>query len=229
MLVYHYRIIDKHGRIPLSLAVLADESPSWRPCRYEHSLAGCELRFSFPVVKLLDFADRYQELAASDNPFALAVMAHIKTQQTRHQPRSRARFKRLLSRSLLQRGESRDVILALYNFIDWIMALPADLQRQHVEETRDHLEELGMPYMNFWQQQGMEKGIEQGIEKGSLEQARRSVVRALEARFGTVPQSVIAAVAVIADLDRLDTLLAQAVTVDALDSFEKLLASSTDT
>ena len=55
MFVYHYRLYDRHRRPVVSLAVLGDEQPTWRPHRFSYSLCGCTVGLEFPVVKLLDY------------------------------------------------------------------------------------------------------------------------------------------------------------------------------
>jgi len=52
--VYNYRIFDRHNKPVVSLAVLADEKPKWRPDTHSHKLWGFELSMKFPVVKLAD-------------------------------------------------------------------------------------------------------------------------------------------------------------------------------
>jgi len=79
MYVYHYRIFDRFRRPVVSLAVLGDEQRGWRPAHFGYSLWGCSMRLEFPVVKLLDYADRVAELEAERNPFAAVVLAHLKT------------------------------------------------------------------------------------------------------------------------------------------------------
>jgi len=74
MFVYHYRILDRYNREVVSLAILADENPEWRPDQYGHGLWGCEVQFRYPVVKLLDYrkAPGLLESAGRD-PFAVVV------------------------------------------------------------------------------------------------------------------------------------------------------------
>ncbi len=78
MFRYNHRIGDRYDRTVVSLAVLADDDPNWRPDHYEEELWGCSSKLSWPPVKLLDYADRVPELEASDNPFAKVVLAHLK-------------------------------------------------------------------------------------------------------------------------------------------------------
>src|SRR5207248_913998 len=51
---YHHRVRDRFGKRVLSLVILADERPDWRPNHYEEEVLGCRVRFDFPICKLLD-------------------------------------------------------------------------------------------------------------------------------------------------------------------------------
>jgi len=53
MWVYHYRIYDRYERQVVSLAVLADLRPTWRPNGFGYAQWGCRLQLDFPVAKLL--------------------------------------------------------------------------------------------------------------------------------------------------------------------------------
>jgi hypothetical protein len=83
MFVYYYRLRDKYNCKIVSLAILGDERETWRPEPFDEELWGCRARFEFPIVKLLDYTPRWEELETSRNPFAIAVMAHLKTKETR--------------------------------------------------------------------------------------------------------------------------------------------------
>jgi len=216
MFVYHYRLFDRHEQSVVSLAVLADPSPTWRPDGYTHELCGCRVKLWFPVAKLKDLEARWQELERSANPFATVVMAHLKTQATRGRPEERARWKLALSRGLLERRWKRDDILELYKFIDWLMALPDELQKEHegkVAKQRAHEKEGAMEYLTVWEKRGM--------KKGKREQARHAVVRALELRFKKVPEQVKKTIKAIDDLARLDELHELAIKARSMAAFEK--------
>lgn len=90
MYVYNYRVFDRYNREVASLAVLADERTDWRPNEFRYSLWGCTAGLKFPVVKLLDHASDEAALEKHANPFALVVLAHLKTQQTQADPTTRA-------------------------------------------------------------------------------------------------------------------------------------------
>ena len=77
MFVYNNRLFDRFGQPVVSLAVLADGDPGWRPASFEVDALGCRHRLEFPVVKLLDKAGDIDALLANPNPFALVAAAHL--------------------------------------------------------------------------------------------------------------------------------------------------------
>ena len=82
MYIYNYRAFDLYEKPVISLAVLGDERPSWRPDSYGYGWGGCELSLKFPVVKLLDYQNQWSDLEANSNPFAVLVMAHLALHKT---------------------------------------------------------------------------------------------------------------------------------------------------
>jgi hypothetical protein len=56
MHVYNYRIFDRYDKEVISLAILADDDPAWRPSRFGYGRWGFRTGTEFPVVKLLDYA-----------------------------------------------------------------------------------------------------------------------------------------------------------------------------
>jgi len=82
MYTYNYRLFDRHKKRVISLAVLADEDPNWRPSSYNYQLGGCRVSLEFPIAKLLDYEPSWSSLETSKNPFAIVVMAHLKSKAT---------------------------------------------------------------------------------------------------------------------------------------------------
>jgi len=93
------------------------------------------IAFNFPMAKLLDYKDRWQELEESRNPFATVVMAHLKAQETRGEQQERKRWKLSLIRRLYQKGYEREQIVNLFKFIDWVMQLPQELEKEFWQEV----------------------------------------------------------------------------------------------
>ena len=83
MFIYALRIFDLFRQPALSLAILCDANPKWRPKQYSFALPQTSLNFEFGTVKLLDYKERWAELESSGNPFAWVVMAHLKMQETK--------------------------------------------------------------------------------------------------------------------------------------------------
>ncbi len=189
MYIYNYRLFDRHQRPVVSLAVLCDDSSRWRPEGYSHELWGCKVSLSFPVVKLRDYNERWSELEASDSPFATVVMAHLKTGATRHDPKSRLRWKTRLVRRLYEGGYERQDVLDLFWFIDWLLALPPELEQQFEDQVERLEMETKMRYVTSIErralakgiQQGVEEGVQQGVEQG-IQQGEASLLRRLLTR-----------------------------------------------
>ncbi|MFN4259660.1 MAG: hypothetical protein ACK4RK_10195 [Gemmataceae bacterium] len=233
MFVYYFRLFDRFQQQIVSLAVLGDDSPNWRPQRYERELWHCRLVLEFPVVKLLDYAHDLAALEDSPNPFATAVLAHLQTQRTRTDPPNRRLWKIRLIRRLYERGASRAEILNLWRFIDWLMDLPRELEESCWQEIRQIEEEKQMPYMTsterMWAdkylQEGLAKGRQEGWQEGQLEALREGVAVALELKFGAAGLQMVPALASITEADKLHTLLRAIKTAQSLDELHSLLNS----
>jgi hypothetical protein len=163
--VYNSRISDRYERTAVSLAVLADENDTWRPHSYRDELWGWSLRMTFPVVKLLDYADREAELEADTNPFARVVLAHLKAQQTRRAPDARRLWKFRLVRGLYERGFKAEDVRQLFRLIDWMMELPPALDSLFWEEIQNYQEERTMPFVTTPERYGIRKGMLRLIEQ----------------------------------------------------------------
>ena len=166
MLIYHYRLYDRYRRPIMSLAVLGDEHPNWRPDHYRSELWGCELQLRFPIIKLSDYQSQWEPLQESKNPFAMMVMAHLKTQATRNSPQERLRWKLILVKTLYERGYSRQDILELFHFIDWLLYLPNELAQTFTQRLIEYEATMSTPYITSVERLGIEKGIQQGIKQG---------------------------------------------------------------
>jgi len=204
----------------ISLAVLGDERTDWRPSSYGYALGGCELSLRFPIVKLLDYEAQWQDLEESTNPFAVMVMAHLKTKATRGKPQERQQWKWNLVRRLFERGYDQDDIRKLFRLVDWMMTLPNELQQSFEEQVRRYQEERQMPLLSRMELRAMQRGVEQG----ALQTARESVLEVLEIRFEVVPPELIEAINEIEDTSVLKQLHRQALALDSLEEFQRLLS-----
>src|SRR5205814_356023 len=131
----------------VSLAILGDERPTWRPDEYTAELWGYGVRFTFRAVKLSDYRAQLAQLETSHNPFAAIVLAHLRAQETRRDPGARLAAKLALVRRLYNLGYNREQILGIFRFIDWVMRLPDDLSRQFWVELQRLEANEQMPYI----------------------------------------------------------------------------------
>jgi hypothetical protein len=163
MFVYNYRIRDCYDEKIVSLAILGDDRANWRPEPFEDELWGCKVTFEFPMVKLLDYESRWSELETSRNPFAIAVMAHLKTKETKKDLQSRKQWKFQLTRRLYEQGLERQDIMELFLFLDWLMELPDGLKQEFKTELEQYEQEKQMRYVS-------------SIEEITIEETKREIV-----------------------------------------------------
>jgi Domain of unknown function (DUF4351) len=164
--------------VPISLAILCDESLSWRPSRYDADYPDTSLSFRFGTAKLLDWRDRADELELSNNPFATVVMAHLKVIETKRNVDQRKAWKFRLTRGLYEKGYDRQEILDLYRFIDWILVLPEMVEREFWQELQVFEEERRVTYVTNVERFGIEKG------------ERSLILRQLTRRVGILPSEM---------------------------------------
>ncbi len=158
MYIYNYRLFDYYKTKIMSLAVLTDSNPNWRPNKFEQEIWGCEVTLKFPIIKLLDYGDKWAELEQSTNLFAIVVMAHLKTLETAKDDQLRFEWKLTLSKMLYEKGYSENDVYNLFKFIDWLIMLPKGLNQTFKEELAKHEEEKKMPYVTSVERLAKEEG-----------------------------------------------------------------------
>jgi hypothetical protein len=211
MFSYHYRIFDRYGQEVVSLAILGDNQANWRPQEYSYERWGCRLSLQFPTVKLLDYQPRWSELEQSDNPFAVLVMAHLRTQATTRNLTGRLQWKLSLVKRMYELGYSREKILQLFDLIDRLMTLPPDLDLNFKTELQRFEGEKEMTYITSIQR----------IERAQTLQ--ESIVKILKTRFQDPPSELVEQINQIYDHDQLNQLLEQAITIGSVPDFQELL------
>jgi hypothetical protein len=214
MYVYHYRIFDRFRHPVVSLAVLGDDDPTWRPNSFRYELWGCNLTLHFPVAKLLDYAERSEELERYSNPFGLIVLAHLQSQATRDNPGDRCAWKIRLVKSLLDRGLTAEEIRQLFTLIDWLLDLPRSLEERFAFEILQYEKEKQMPYVTSIERlaldkgrmEGQQEGREEGRHEGLREGLLRGIRIGLEKRFAAEGQQLAGVISQIADVNSLQAI-----------------------
>ncbi|MGH9840722.1 MAG: DUF4351 domain-containing protein [Blastocatellia bacterium] len=161
LFVYNYRLQDKHGVEVVSLTIITGSGRA-ATGRYKTSRWNCSTVFEFPVVRIAEFAGRWDELEASDNVFAIAVMAQLKAMETKGDNERRLAWKRRLLFDLYRRKFSRAQIINLFRFFDWVMALPPELEEKLRQDVYEFEEKNKMPYVTSFERFAKQEGLEQG-------------------------------------------------------------------
>ena len=215
MFVYYYRIFERYRKPIVSLAIFTDESKTWRPSAYEQKLFGCELTLKFPTVKLLDYRAKMAQLERSQNPFALVVLAHLRSLETKRAPNKRMNAKLQLIRLMRVRGYTKKQIADLLRFIDWVLTLPRELEDEltFTLEKEDPMKRK--KYVTSWERMGE--------ERGEIKTLRKNINEILSLRFGTSPEHTSTFLEEIKDTDYLQELHRRAILCQSLDEFESQL------
>lgn len=136
---------------------------------------------------------------------------------------------------MYRRGYKRREVLELFRFIDYVLALPEELDLEYERELAEFEEGQKVTYLSRFERRGMERGLEQGLEQGlekglaqGLEQgqianARAAIVEVLATRFEKVPNKVAGQLNKIGDANTLRGLLRKAVKASTLKEFERQL------
>ena len=125
-------------------------------------MLGCQLRFSYPIVKLQDFTDEIERLNISRNPFATVIASHLRAQASAGNPNVRFGFKVDLVRNLYEKQWQADEIRKLFRFIDWVMDLPETLEIQFMDTVKKIETEKEMTYVTSIERIARREGKAEG-------------------------------------------------------------------
>jgi hypothetical protein len=219
MHVYNYRIEDVYSHPVLTLVVLGDDDPDWRPHEYRFEEEGVCRTLSFTPVKLLDYAGRLEELERHENPFGVLVVAHLVSRQTRSDVATRKAWKLRLLRGLYDRKLDAEDLRQWYRFVDWLLDLPVEENRQVWQEIQKIEQEKHMPYVTSVEQIGYERGLEEGARA-----LRELIEHWLERKFGEEGKALMPEVRKIEAPTRLKAVADVVVTAPTLDDVRRALA-----
>ena len=209
---YFYRIFDRHGKRIVSLAVLAGSEIKSATGTYTLTAYDSGVEFRYLTRKLMDY--ERDKLEADTNPMALVVLAAQERERLR---RSGDRFnaKLYLIRKLYERGYSREDVIDLFEFIDWVIRLSDEEENQLWEEMETLEEVKQMPYITSVERIGIRKGSQQGRQQMVMEE--------LAERFGEGPSLISNAIHQIEDSDQLRALMHLAIQSGSLEEFQQSL------
>jgi len=169
MYTYNYKVYDKYQLPVVSIALLLDEDPSWRPNSFEMEdpfLKVPYLVFKYHVVKLLDFSTQREALINNKNIFAKIVRIQLSALETQQNLFQRLHDKIELDTELLKSELTEEEISQLKIFLDWILLLPEELMMTYTEQIKEIEKEFGVTFVSSAERVGVIKGLREGHQKG---------------------------------------------------------------
>jgi len=192
MYTYRHRLWDLYRKPIASLAILIDKNKKWRPGIFREELWDSSVEMRFPIIKLIDYKQRQEELEASSNPFAQVIVAQLAAME-KQDPKSKFDSKFALIKKLYQQKWQKDDIMNLIKFIDWIIALPEELDLQFQEAVYALEEETKVEYITSFEriatQRGVQQGIQQGVQQGIQQGESTLLISLLKHKFKTIPRN----------------------------------------
>jgi len=165
-----------------SLGVLLENRGVGDHLVYTDEHLGQGARFTFPVVELESWRDRWDELEslALINPFTVLIMAQLRA-NGHPDKRTRLGPKLDLVRGLRRYGYAPDVARQIYRLIDWMIALPVELESDYVQAVTALAEESKMAYMTT---------VERVVRRQSRTEGEANLLlRQIQRRFGPVDEA----------------------------------------
>jgi hypothetical protein len=224
--MFDYNMLARqlYNQTVVSLAVLCDDRPAWKPTKFSYGEWGCRMELTFRVAKLLEYVKDIDALEANDNPFAAVVRAHWQTRQTRHEPLNRRQWKLRLMKGLFQRNWKKEDIRQMFRLIDWMMALPQELDKAFQNEIFEYEKQKQMPYVTTFERSGFKRGIEEGEQRGARKGLLKGITALQIAKFGRANRKTLTKIRAMEDLDDLSEFLVFLATANTLEEVDQRLS-----
>ena len=147
-------------------------------------------------------------------------MAHLAALATRNNRLERKQQKLALVRRLYEQGLERENIINLFQFIDWMLTLPSELEKDFWQEFREYEEARTMRYVTSVERIGIEQGIQQGLIKG--------ISLGLKLKFGESGQSLLPEIESIGDVNLLSAILEAIETANTTEELRQIYQSANE-
>lgn len=210
MFQYYYRIHDHHPDAEIvSIAVLTNQPDCSRLGLYTSGRDGYGVQFRFRVHNLQAWGSQWEALKAQakHNPFAVVALAQLAAHRKASDPERKAR-KREIIWLLYQYHYTREDVLMLLRFIDWMLRLPRVLELELRNEMINLEESTKMSYVMSYERFALERGEQLGETKALL--------RMVQAKFGPPTPEQLECIES-AEIPQLDTWIDQILTASTLE------------
>ncbi|WYL97608.2 MAG: hypothetical protein HEQ35_01105 [Gloeotrichia echinulata IR180] len=151
-------------------------------------------------------------------------MAHLAALATRNNRLERKQQKLVLVRRLYEQGLARENIINLFQFIDWMLTLPSELEKDFWREFREYEEARTMRYVTSVERIGIEQGIQQGIQQGLI----KGISLGLKLKFGESGQSLLPEIEAIGDVNLLSAILEAIATANTTEELRQIYQSANE-
>ncbi|MER1969125.1 DUF4351 domain-containing protein [Castellaniella sp. GW247-6E4] len=194
MYQYRYRLEDRYGgsgnHALYSLGILTASRGGDSHLVHHDEFLGQGVRFTFPVVHMAQWLDRWDalEALAPSNPFAVVVMAQLTALRFRRKA-ARLDPKVDLMRRLAGYGYARGDIDALARLVDWMIALPEVLEPDYMRALEALEQEHAMTYITTPERVYLRRERAEGRVEGRVEGQAELLLRLLARRFGAIPDT----------------------------------------
>ena len=179
MYTYNYRLFDRYNHHAASFAVLGDTNVTWKPGPFEQGIWDCNVKFEYPVVKIAEKVKNWKALEKSNNPFAIVTMVHWRAIKTAKNKKNRVNEKIALIKHLYKKGFSKQDIINLLRFIDWVMEIPKELSPIFEKKLERYEKEKKMYYITQLQRPSFERGQKEGEKRGEKKGEKKGLIKML--------------------------------------------------
>ena len=169
-----------------------------------------------PLGWLLTVVQREDADKGSISEALLSALSHLNTLETEQSQRRRAIVYLLLlilHRRPVEEHEELITLVDRYTQGMEVETMAQSMAEVLIEQGIERGIEQGI-------ERGIERGIEQGIEQGETRAKHEAILKLLQFRFQTVPESVAARITAIQNRSRLDSLFEKALTAESLDEID---------
>ncbi len=138
MFVYFYRILDKHKKEITAIAIFTGNKNPKKYKEYNYESYGTKLTYQYNIYKVTDAKE--EELLASKNPFALAVLTCRYLIKAKKTPKQKYAFKKKLIELALKQKYSKPKIENLLRFIGNLIKLPKNLNDKLFNKMKEQIQ-----------------------------------------------------------------------------------------
>jgi len=145
MFIYYYRLTERYEVPIAALALLTDANKDWRPDCYISKCLDTELRYSYPVFKLLDY--RPQDFDTGNNPWAIVMKTALSALEPDQDDDSLLQVKTGLYRELREAGHSAGKVRSMFQFIKYYVQFG---KKEYFPKFDKEIKRLDKKKINPW-------------------------------------------------------------------------------